>query len=486
MLKIAIEAARHQALADLGVPSLLRRVESTFHAPPVAHTDAETDARAQRVLAAERAHLASTYGLDPTLFGSMSTGLNVPGDVDIDLFNYVPDRSTFDAAVKNLTSSGRYRSSALNVPGAALQVFKRDAADAGDFPVDVVLGHGPNAQAFHRQIGERAQAAHALPDDVKNGLIEQKRYFRHTWVDPGKHRYTAFKQKVDNALTNGHAPVMLDRTAKVAALAKLARILNMENRDDAEYLHSFLADPTLHGHRTTNAEGVLSSGRIMSGLQALSEGRLKDYEHGYLPGLRSQFHVPELADNQLQHLERATLQATPDADALSGLGAATGASQAELRGALIRHRLPQVNAFLRTMDPQAAEDWRMQHLRIPKLSPHVFMTQGGLIDDQGYGDTGFLVHTPKAERSPYMTLVNQEAIVAPHHGLEMRSVDARKGLVTAAPERLQELEKRHPEYTYVSEQALPRERRLNAISTQEIGRRILPNAVQGKLKLTQG
>lgn len=488
--KVAFEAGQDAASAQAGLseaqiarlraiarPGLLERTERLFVRPPVAPVSPETAAQAQSVLKSEQTSLRKAYGIRPKLFGSMATGLNVPGDVDIDMFTHVPDKAKFEAAVQGLTASGKYRSSVLNKPGAALQVFKRDAAGPGDYPIDVVLGYGDDAAAFAKQINERSQAAAAIPEDIKRQIIERKRYYRHSYLDPGKRRYTAFKQELDRALTP-HPSVQLDR-------GKIARVLDPSNPDDAAHLEQFLSAPNLYGHRSTNAESILSSGEIMPGLEALRRGMLKDYEHGFLPGMRSEFKVPELDPDQARRLSAAVLQRRPDGIQLRQLAEETGSDPLALKGALIRHRPDDVNRFLGGLGDKA-ENWRLKNLRIPKLSPNIFLTEGGLVDDKGYGDVGFLLHTDKAQQSPYMTMVNHEAVVAPKQGLEMQTLNARKGLVVAPQEKLQALEQAHPEYTYVPEHALPKEKLLSAISAPELGRRVLPRLAEGTLRVRQG
>ena len=132
------------------------------------------------------------------------------------------------------------------------------------------------------------------------------------------------------------------------------------------------------------------------------------------------------------------------------------------------------------------EDWRMNHLRIPKLSPNVFLTQGGLLADKGYGDVGLLTHTRKAQQSPYMTMIHNEAILAPKRWLEMQTLDAHKGLVVGAKDRIAALEAAHPEYTYVDESAIPKQHMMSSISTGELGKRVIPHLMDGTLRVRQG
>lgn len=481
-LKLAYDLGREEALRRLATPGLFGRLEQRL-VPELPKAPEDTSAVTAQV-AAERARLRKLTGVTPHLTGSMRTGLNVPGDVDIDFVVPVASREKFDALLSQLHAQDRYVASPYNAEGTAHHVFTAPSSATGGHPVDFAISYGAPAQRYVGALKHTIQNAGELPDDVRQAIVARKHVLRNTPFDIGKYRYKAFKRELEQTLSDGQMKPL--KRISMEEAEKTARILDVQNPDDAAHLESFLSNPNLYGHRTTNAESVLSSGKVMPGLEALRRGLLKDYESGFMPGLRSEFKLPELSPDQLRRLSAATLQAQgPDTAMIQSIAKETGSDPLSLKGALIRHRTKDVNQFLETLGDKG-EDWRVNHLRIPKLSPNIFLTKGGLIGDKGYGDVGFLMHTDKAQTSPYLTLVNQEAVVAPKSGLRMQTLNARKGLVVAPQERLQELEAAHPDYTYVPESALPKERLMPAISAGELGRRVLPQLAEGTLRVRQG
>lgn len=463
--------AQIATLRELAKPGLLERGERFFRPHMGETAPSASNAHADEVRRAEQASLHQQYGLDPKLFGSMSTGLNVPGDVDIDMFTHVPDKEKFLHAVSALQQSGKYRSSSLNVPGAGLQVFKRDAAGADDFPIDVVLGHGADSEAFSKQIDERQQAAAALPEDIRQAIVDRKRYFRHTAFDPGKKRYTSFKQHLDFALTP-HPSVLLQRD-------KVARILGAADPELTKYLQG----DDLFGHRTTAADSVLNDGRILAGLTAFQDGKLKDYESGDFAGHRTPLAAPDLSPEELKALEGHLLSAAPNHAAVKAMAAQHGGTEATLTAALLKGRGDATRRFLRTQaDPEA---FRKEHLAIPKLGPSIFLTHGGLLNTDSYGDTGFLLHTNRAKSSPYANLIPGEHIIQPKSALGRNSVSIRNALVVAPRHKIDALNTAHPEYRYVAMEDLPDEKKLPLYSPKEMLTRWAPHIAKGDFSIQQ-
>lgn len=463
-------------LEELAAPSLLRDLEARLVGPT---GDKEAPNPGAQIRAA-RGYVLRQYGLRPVLSGSMPLKLNVPGDVDIDLFASVQDRARFEQAQARLQHDARFRASPYNAPGASYAVYTMPTEATGGYPVDFAIAHGEAAAAYKQQRRRAEAAAATLSPELRSALVERKRVLRNTPFDIGGLRYKAFKRDLDGALL-GEAPVRLARTP---LSEKVARVLDPSIAEDRAYLESYLNAPNLHGHRTPHVDTVLETGRVMSGLDALRRGHLKDYESGFLPGFRDTFRVPTLSPAHLDALQRATLRDTPDAAALTALEAETGVSRNELRGALIRDRHREVSKFLAGREDDAA--WHAKHLRIPKLSPNVFLTRGGLVDDKGYGDVGFLFRTDAPQTSPYLTLIENEAVLGPKKGLRMRSLPTKRALVVAPKERLEALSAAHPDHTFVDEAHLPEDRRLGAMAPGELTRRVLPQALDGTLQLLQG
>ena len=427
-------------------------------------------------IAAARTHLKERYGLSPALAGSLRAGLNVPGDVDIDFTAAMTDRAKYDAALKALEADPHFKPSAYNKPGMTHNVFTAPAGAFGVHPVDLAVSYGDNAKKFVAANKLRTQRARELPPDVAAALIRKKALLRSTPFDIKKTRYNAFKVDLERALEGTDTPTRIHRE-------KIARILNMSSADDKKQLDDLLSAPDVYGHRTAHADAVLGSGRLMSGLEALSKGKLQSYEAGFVPGLRGELKVPKLKKEQLDRLAKAWLRDTPNYAAVDSISPSRDA----LKGVLIQKRLRDVNKFLDTKSPDEAEAWRREHLRISKLSPHIFLTQGGLTKDPGYGDTGILFRSKKPTTSPFLTLIQNESVLSPTKSLHMRGVNVRNAVIVAADDKLHELEKKHPGYTYVAESELAKRDKL--LDTYHVGsavKRLVPHVLDGTFKVLQG
>ncbi len=476
--KRAFEEGRIEALRRLGAEpwygALDRLGLPDAEEAPGTHDPVQVQAQISQA----RDAIAKRYGVTPRLAGSLPLKLNIPGEMDVDFT--VPIRSTdkFRRVTKSLSGDPRFQGSPYNRDGTGHFVFTAPEGTFGPLPVDVAVSHGEHAAQFAKALKERQATADALPEDVRNALVERKRVLKHTPFDIGGKRYKAFKRELNRELTGGKDVELRRRPLE----EKTARVLDPANEKDNAELEAFLANPALHGHRTPHAEQVLSTGKLMSGLEALRRGHLTTYESGYIPGMRSKFEIPKLSKTQLDTLTKAWLKETPDYAAIDALGHPRDA----LKGALVRDRFSAVDRYLRQTPD--GEEWRKEHLRIPKLSPHVFLTEGGLLKNPGYGDVGILAHTPKAETSPFLTLINRESILAPSSGLRSRGIDPKKGLVVSNPARIKELEAQFPEYTYVPEEAVYA-RGLgyeNTRSLDELARRVVPRMLDGTLDARQG
>ena len=472
----------HQKLLELADAGLFDKLEGAIvGGPPAAAAVADP----QKQIAETQRLIKTQYGLSPTLVGSMPTGLNIPGDVDIDFLAAIPQRQQFLSTLAQLEQGGYFRPSPHNRPGTTHAVFTAPAETTGGYPVDFAVSYGPDASRFLEQRRKLMQATSTLDPELKSQLIERKRVLRNTPFDLGKRRYSGFKRDLDSALLGEEVLQLKRKPLEPVGIDKVARILDISNPEDKKRLDAYLGAKNLHGHRTPHAEKLLETGKVMSGLEALQRGHLQDYEHGYLPGIRSSFKLPELSTAQLQTLSKALLRETPDTTTLKRLGTETGASPAELRGALLRHRKSEIDAFL-SAHPDS-EDWRMANLRIPKLSPNVFLTAKGVVGDKGYGDVGMLFRTDRAKASPYVTLIENEAILGPKKGLQMQNLDIKRGLVFGSLDRIKMLEQKHPQYTYVDEAAVPESvRSLSSLAPGELHRRLLPHLNEGTLRVRQG
>ncbi len=472
----AYAAGAEDTLRRLSAPRWYDRLDALGTSPPEQQDNRYADLeRAKPVIGAASAHLKQHYGLSPTLVGSLPLGLNVPGDVDVDLNMAIADKAKYLELVERMNADSVFKPSEFNEPLTGYQVYKAPAGAFGTHPVDMTLAYGEQGQKFLDVIQRRGAAARTLPPDVAAALIRRKALLRATPFDVNKLRYDSLKKDINRALEGG--------TYTTLHRDKIARVLNMSDKKDKEQLDALLAHKDVYGHRTAHADTVLSSGKLMSGLQALSKGKLQGYESGFLPGLRGNLDVPKLTKQQLDTLSTAWLKDKPDYKAVDSLGHPRDA----LKGALIQQRLRDVNRHLDRMAPDEAESWRREHLRISKLSPHIFLTGQGLTADKGYGDVGFLFKDKRPTSSPFVTLIQNEAVLSPSKSLHMRDVNLRKALVVAPRSKIDELSAKHPGYDYVDEEALRERGKL--LSTYDVAgaaKRLRGHATDGTLRVLQG
>ena len=469
--------ATQDTLRQLAAPRWTDHFDRLGGGVPVVDPEHRYDdlTRAQGGIAAARAHLKKNYGLTPTLVGSLPLGLNVPGDVDIDLNMAIPDKARYLELVEKMNADKILKPSPMNQPNTAYNVYKAPEGVFGENPVDVTLSYGDRGREFLDVQRRREEVARALPPEVAAAIIRRKALVRATPFDINKQRYRYLKKDINRALEGG--------TYTELHREKIARILNMSSAEDKKKLDDLLSAPDVYGHRTAHADAVLGSGRLMSGLEALSKGKLQNYESGFAPGRRGEFEVPKLKKEQLDRLAKAWLRDTPNYAAVDAISPSRDA----LKGVLIQKRLRDVNKFLDTKSPDEAEAWRREHLRISKLSPHIFLTQGGLTKDPGYGDTGILFRSKKPTTSPFLTLIQNESVLSPTKSLHMRGVNVRNAVIVAADDKLHELEKKHPGYTYVSESELAKRDKL--LDTYHVGsavKRLVPHVLDGTFKVLQG
>lgn len=472
----AYAAGAEDILRRLGAPRWYDRLDALGASPPEQQDNRYADLeRAKPVIGAASQHLKQNYGLSPTLVGSLPLGLNVPGDVDVDLNTAISDKAKYLELVERMNHDAVLKPSPLNQPNTAYNVYKAGPGVFGENPVDITLAYGDRARDFLAVQKRREEVAKVLDPAVAQAIIRRKALTRQTPFDIGKQRYRGLKKDINRALEGG--------TYTELHREKISRVLDMSSPEDKARLDAFLAAKDVYGHRTAHADTILSDGKLMSGLQALSKGKLQGYESGFLPGLRGNLDVPKLTKQQLNTLSNAWLRDTPDYKAVDSLGHPRDA----LKGALIQGRLGAVNKHLDAMAPDEAEKWRRAHLRISKLSPHIFLTQGGMTADKGYGDVGFLFRDRRPESSPFVTLIQNEAVLGPSKSLHMRDVNLRKALVVAPKEKIDVLAAKHPGYDYVDEAELASRGKL--LSTYDVvgaAKRIGGHATDGTLRVLQG
>lgn len=472
----AYAAGAEDTLRRLSAPRWYDRLDALGTSPPEQQDNRYADLeRAKPVIGAASQHLKQNYGLSPTLVGSLPLGLNVPGDVDVDLNMAIADKAKYLELVERMNHDAILKPSPMNQPNTAYNVYKAAPGVFGENPVDVTLSYGDRGRDFLAVQKRREEVAKVLDPAVAQAIIRRKALTRQTPFDVNKQRYRGLKKEINRALEGG--------TYTELYREKLSKVLDMSSPEDRSRLDKLLAAPDVYGHRTSHGETILESGRLMSGLQALSKGKLQGYESGFLPGLRGNLDVPKLTKQQLDTLSTAWLKDKPDYKAVDSLGHPRDA----LKGALIQQRLRDVNRHLDRMAPDEAESWRREHLRISKLSPHIFLTGQGLTADKGYGDVGFLFKDKRPTSSPFVTLIQNEAVLSPSKSLHMRDVNLRKALVVAPREKIDVLAAKHPGYDYVDEEALRERGKL--LSTYDVAgasKRLMGHATDGTLRVLQG
>lgn len=429
-------------------------------------------AAARPVIDAAQSYLKTQYGIQPNLVGSLPLGLSVPNDVDIDMSSLVQDRDRYLRLIEQLSSDAHFKPSPYNKPGVAHNVYTAPAGAFGELPVDLAVSTGPGAEAFAAAHAKRLETARGMSDAEAAELIKRKAMLRNTLFDAKGYRYKKFKNQLNAALEGAEKPTKVFRE-------KLARILSVSD----PHVKNLLESENLYGHRTAHGDALLESGRLMSGIEALQKGKLQSYESGFIPGMRGKFEIPDLTRQQLDQLQKAWLKDTPDYNTVDAVGHPRDA----LKGALLRDRAKDVRKYLRGLDPDTAEKWRREHLRISKLSPHIFLTQGGLVDDEGYGDTGFLFRSNTATSSPFLTLIKNEAVISPRHGLDMRGVNLRNALVVAPDDKIEALDAARPDYDYLRASELKDTGKLMSVyDPASAARRAAEHIQRGTFKILQG
>ncbi len=82
--------------------------------------------------------------------------------------------------------------------------------------------------------------------------------------------------------------------------------------------------------------------------------------------------------------------------------------------------------------------------------PEIFASQGGLLKEKSYGDTGILAISPAAVSSPYLNEFTKEMVIPPtDSGTPRRLSVGKSGYVVAPRKKVEQFEKIRPELKYV-------------------------------------
>lgn len=266
---------------------------------------------------------------------------------------------------------------------------------------------------------------------------------------------------------------------------KTARILNMEDKRDLRRLNKLVSQRNLYGHSSHNPDDIIKDGRIISALRALKEDKLKSYESGTHLGTHSAPEkLPPLSKEHTATLDAALLVDRPNQKEVSAVAEELGYSVDKLRQAYLTQNFDKVDTFLKRTKKDDA--FRSQHFGVAKLGPNIFLTKGGIMDTDAYGDTGFLLTTDKAVRSPFSNILTGESIVPPTRGLQAPALSLRGGVVLAPGEKIKAFEEANPTLTYVDRDKVPRHIKAKILkpprSMWELPKRVWPTAIQGKLR----
>jgi hypothetical protein len=268
-------------------------------------------------------------------------------------------------------------------------------------------------------------------------------------------------------------------------LVKIASILDVSTPEGADTLKRFASRKDVYGHRTNNADAVLSAGAIAPALKTLGRGSLKSYEAGIGAG-HSSVTVNPLSKEHLDRIQSSLLKSSPDHSVVKDVARETGMSRDDVMKGFLGTRQSSIRRFLgsEVSDP---EEFRRKNLSVSKLSPHVFVTKGGILDAPKYGDVSILVRSRSAAPSPFTNFISSEHVVSPVKPLKFRDVKVRSGIVIAPRERVDELQGKYPDYKYVVEEDIPDDVKKDVFlpnrDIREIKRRWIPSLLGGNISL---
>lgn len=277
--------------------------------------------------------------------------------------------------------------------------------------------------------------------------------------------YEAFAEEIEKAATRG---MTADQYKSVDDLLK------------------FVKKPDVFGHRTRHADSVLEQGKVISALEALRLGRLKSFEAGSGTGTHKAIEKDDkLSETQLDQFQSALLRSNPDTTTARGIVEEAGAKYDDAMKELLGKKYSTIKAFLKKV--KKPEEFREHHLSVSKLSPHIFVTKGGVLDEPEYGDVSILARSKHAKPSQFANMITHEYTIDPVRPMEPRSMSVKSGIVIAARTKVKQLKKKYPGYKYVAEEDIPEKDRKEVMlpthSDDEIQKRVLPAMARGTLKM---
>ena len=469
------------ALEELAKPSFLNKIESLFVGDLKPPTKAGPPP--DPVISKERSYLKKRYNITPHLSGSMPLNLHIPGDVDIDLFVRAESPKKFKNIVRKLRQNPRYIQSPFDKENAGYYVFQRPAEDENDYPVDLAIAYGDPGKDYKATLDAKLQISKSLSEDMRKKLVAKKFLLKKTPFDFKQKRYKAWKRDLDAALGGGYR---LDRK-EVEALKKLGTVVNLDDEKQLDKFRRFTGYKDMYGHRTHNLDSVLEGKGLMSALEALKRGKLRSFEAGSSVGTHAKVQYNDLNKAQLKKIEGAMFSGTPDASVFEDVAATTGRSEDAVKADFLRQDFGKIKGFLKEQDDP--EEFRKDHFSISKLGPNIFVTKGGILDEDSYGDSAILARSRTAKKSPFMNLLTDEFIVPGKDVFEPRKLRIGSGYVLAPKAKIKALDEAHPHVKFVAREDIPDD--INdklykpTHSAKEVWQRWVPSIFSGELSVRQ-
>jgi hypothetical protein len=181
------------------------------------------------------------------------------------------------------------------------------------------------------------------------------------------------------------------------------------------------------------------------------------------------------------------LKETPNTDIVKSVADKYQTDENTIKREFLKSRYGQIKNWVHgRKDPEKA---RLDTVSVPKLSPNIFVTRGGLLDTPHYGEYGVLLRSRTAKPSPYLNLINKEHVIPSKGVMDPRSVKLRNNYVVAPNEQLARLNKINPNLRYIGASDIPdnvKEKLMMPVrSISEIWNRLIPQAVSGDLSVQQ-
>jgi hypothetical protein len=466
-------------LNQLGSLSLTNKLESLF--TPKKKDEQLKPINLDDLINKSQGKLKKQLNVTPRLTGSLPLKLNLPNDADLDYFIPVHSQQKFNKLVKRLNKHPDFTPSQYNVTGAGYHVFTHKPTEHHPVPIDIAIATGPSAMAYKKELKQKTINASKIDAPTRNALLAKKHLLKHTPFDYKQKRYKAWKRELDAALGSSV------RLKREPIPVKTAAILDLSDPEEQKKFLAYLERDDVYGHRSQHVDSLLEEQRLYSALEALKRGKLKSYEQGASVGTHENIVPARLSDSDIKLLEMELLKETPNTDIVSSMADKYKIDENTVKREFLKSRYPQIRRWL--TQQKEPEQVRKEILSVPKLSPNIFATKGGLLDEPAYGNYGLLFQSRTAVPSPYLNLINREHIIPQRGTLTPRSIKLQRNYMVVPRDELRKLNRKNPNLRYIAAEDLPenvKERLLMPTrSLGEIPNRIIPNILSGNLNVRQ-